>query len=535
MKTVFEPAMLAHVWANRSQDNGRTSSQNYYFTGPTLYSYGNHFVVAHHVDLGNGETVVLWNNGSYSNTTARHQRYARQALTRAQWAGRLDVPTLNGGDLRGAYLPALAERCREEAATYLASAEGKRTSGVRAGLVSSAGRWLEMAARIARIAAARKGDSAMVTPLQARSLRTLAERCENVFAALRDEKESITDARLTLSREDVRREMVRAVELAWEDYNRAIGAIDAGDYLASSRRLTTAASLAKSAKARAKNGKFRAPKLPDADSLARSIAEKVKAAVVEEARNTVDYQLRQAWRMMRSDYAPGSKERTISNSYDIAATAADDAKAHGVEIDTSELARLLRRISRAHSVHYSVRNLERVAGTLQSAESYAESGYFRDAVRELNGALGIMRNAQAALPATHPAQPTQIAAVTLRRDTLALEFAREDAAKVAAWRNGERAHLSHDTGPLLRLRDNVIETSWGASVPASVAPLLWRVICNAKRGVDTSAALGMRVGHFKLDTVHADGSLTIGCHHIAYAEFERIAMQLGYVNTGVAA
>lgn len=81
MKTVFDNNMLAHVWAQRSQPYGKTSNGNFYFDAGTLYSYGSHFKVAKFVANAKGETcAVLFNSRTYSMSTSRHQRLARNAV-----------------------------------------------------------------------------------------------------------------------------------------------------------------------------------------------------------------------------------------------------------------------------------------------------------------------------------------------------------------------------------------------------------------------------------------------------------------------
>lgn len=67
MRKVVEKSEVAHLWANKVQDEARVSGGNFYFYGETIYSYGSHFPIAvHHKD------VVLVTLRTYSNTTASH-------------------------------------------------------------------------------------------------------------------------------------------------------------------------------------------------------------------------------------------------------------------------------------------------------------------------------------------------------------------------------------------------------------------------------------------------------------------------------
>jgi hypothetical protein len=79
MRKVFNNRQLAHVWAQQSQPEGR--GNNFFFDGPALFSYGRHFCVARYVQPEDkGEPVVLMNSSRYSNSTNRHQSYARGAV-----------------------------------------------------------------------------------------------------------------------------------------------------------------------------------------------------------------------------------------------------------------------------------------------------------------------------------------------------------------------------------------------------------------------------------------------------------------------
>ena len=80
MRTVFSNKdMVAHVWAQQNQQEGRTATGNFYFNGPTLYSYGSHFIVGKFEEF-KGKRCILMSTRSYSVTTASQQAIARQAI-----------------------------------------------------------------------------------------------------------------------------------------------------------------------------------------------------------------------------------------------------------------------------------------------------------------------------------------------------------------------------------------------------------------------------------------------------------------------
>jgi hypothetical protein len=66
---------VAHVWAHQQKNS--MSRNNVFFSGTTIYSYGHHFPIAMLLDGG----YVLFTNRRYSNTTARHIRYVRDAVS----------------------------------------------------------------------------------------------------------------------------------------------------------------------------------------------------------------------------------------------------------------------------------------------------------------------------------------------------------------------------------------------------------------------------------------------------------------------
>ena len=80
MKKVFHDSQVAHLWANKSQPEARTPRGNFYFNGPTIYSYGVHFPIAAHVTGTNGRAGVILTTARYSVTTSGHVSTVRGAL-----------------------------------------------------------------------------------------------------------------------------------------------------------------------------------------------------------------------------------------------------------------------------------------------------------------------------------------------------------------------------------------------------------------------------------------------------------------------
>lgn len=68
MKTVFDNAMTAHVWAQQTQEHGRSNNGNLYFRGRTIYSYRDTWPLAHFHESG----LIIINRESYSISTSQH-------------------------------------------------------------------------------------------------------------------------------------------------------------------------------------------------------------------------------------------------------------------------------------------------------------------------------------------------------------------------------------------------------------------------------------------------------------------------------
>jgi len=68
MKTVFTNSECIHTFAQRTQNNGRTSNNNIFFEGDKIYSYGYYYELGRFLD----DKTILINDEGYSNSTAKH-------------------------------------------------------------------------------------------------------------------------------------------------------------------------------------------------------------------------------------------------------------------------------------------------------------------------------------------------------------------------------------------------------------------------------------------------------------------------------
>lgn len=84
-------------------------------------------------------------------------------------------------------------------------------------------------------------------------------------------------------------------------------------------------------------------------------------------------------------------------------------------------------------------------------------------------------------------------------------------------------------GALLRVKGDNLETSLSASVPLAHAVKAFRFIKRVRETGQPWSRNGhtIRVGHFQVDRIAANGDFHAGCHFIEWCEVERIAKQIG--------
>jgi hypothetical protein len=74
-------ADVVHAFANSGSEAGSYGrSGNIFFENGTLFSYGRHYVIAKYAETNAGETVILFSDRRYSNSTSKHQSIAASAL-----------------------------------------------------------------------------------------------------------------------------------------------------------------------------------------------------------------------------------------------------------------------------------------------------------------------------------------------------------------------------------------------------------------------------------------------------------------------
>lgn len=483
IKTVFNHSMLAHVWAQQNQPEGRASDGRMFFKDSKLWSYGSHFLIGKIMPDG----VALLNADSYSISTSKHQSYARGAVSHRRV---LYVPGLTSLELTGAldtggkYDISKPERIKRikkwladlpaKKAAWFAKHEGGEDFKRHAGLYL-----LEFAGLNSRD-----------------SLKTWIRICN--------------DAAKKLDRENTAKEKAaRKVNL---EYAATVAAIaDMNDPIKAAR-----------------------------DNLAR-----------------------------RNDYELASDAKKLRHAHKAAKTAKRVKQSAAVwEVLKAVRIELKRRSDNARFIAANQERrqaVETLRGNLESIREAFNAGELVEPleVRQAIHAAGIVMRSQSSR-----VFPKLIAIHGGLYDALpALEFEhtakqeRESARDLAAWKAGE--HISRHTLPHARTylravgveRDSAgaiiggkLETSKGADVPLVHAVKAFRFLKlmrerNLKRVPGTGFGPVeyqnancivwrrnghvLRVGHFQVDTVQADGGFTAGCHSIEWDQVEALARSLG--------
>lgn len=91
---------------------------------------------------------------------------------------------------------------------------------------------------------------------------------------------------------------------------------------------------------------------------------------------------------------------------------------------------------------------------------------------------------------------------------------------------------TENNGALLRVKGENLETSMNATVPLAHAIKAFRFVKLLRQSGEAWQRNGktVRVGHFQVDRIEANGDIKAGCHFIEWTEIERIARKIGVFN-----
>jgi hypothetical protein len=112
----------------------------------------------------------------------------------------------------------------------------------------------------------------------------------------------------------------------------------------------------------------------------------------------------------------------------------------------------------------------------------------------------------------------------------ALEFSE----KLAAWRNGASVRFNHYAAgavDYMRIKDEMVQTSRDAVVPIDhvkrIAPLILSLIEDGKTYQRNGHSI--HLGEYVIESLDAEGLLTVGCHRFDKAEVLRIAAEINKI------
>lgn len=548
-RSVYPADMVAHLWANRHPHAIRTQTGNLSAASGRLYSYGSHFVIGAFLDnpAKGGESLILWNDSTYSVTTSKHQSFAFRALPGYLRQGLTRVPRLSESDLCD--LPALAMACVKAAVTPLEKARKARDR--RDGYISDARGYFKSAARLY----AYVGKKAIVP--------TIPESPDNaaIDAILKDinRAEYLKAGADYIVRgfESINAAEGRAAIYETEGPTARICARDICAIAHDARKMfDRAADEYKKAGARIP-AKIRAGQ-KTADAIGAKYAPAARLENLESTRRKVAEtadNIRETLAGLHRAKKHGDRYVTLSSGrrlprgsirllgylltekvggpFGFGAWAentpvelwGDNAPAIVAELKALESK--ARRIVAAHAIRERVAE---VADTCADYESRMASGAASWAIPSAGSIKAALSDFMDANGGNIPAYFLALARPIIDRadsiraghEARAIKAAAE---RIDRWRAGENVTVPRDCPVMARIVGDTVQTSWGAVVPLEHAARLVRIARHiaASGGQKWERGQGPIVGHFRVDSIGADLSAVIGCHQFTAAEAMRAA------------
>lgn len=549
MKKVVETRQVAHLWANKSQDEARNAGGNFYFTGSRLYSYGSHFVIAMHLD--DGARSILWNASRCSNTTSKQQAVARNAMTSFQWERTIRVPHMDDDSTRqlerlhnanpGRTVPDVALACVQSVLTAIeVVGEATQRQNVKRQAAWDVAKDYEASGK-ALCAYVSHGRSVVKWPLidLPEQLPMLAEECA-VLARKMVKGRMLANVKRDMDAMRGCMNEAQSIIAAADDYyaiQNLTGRLDhAGRFLRSALKGYKAAMgkemaghqkhkdalVALYEPAKAKLDTFqRLHALKDLSRFERAAHE------IIHARRRVLYR---GWSRRVSDVG-----HFVSKAQDMFDTLNEE--------DTKASRPLFERMKRIAAFEHARDTMTQAFSSFQSGEDYGIA-YPRDAIRGYKKAasnygeavcmLGLVEGAKRT-PVNVLVRHTMTAEERTRFNPEYLELAcrtmesaviKQNAADIEAWKSGERNALSlgHEGPTFARIKGDEVQTSRGASVPLAHAVRLMSIARRiiAAGGKKWADGEGPQVGGFRVNEIRADGSAVIGCHEFGAEESARM-------------
>lgn len=531
-RTVFDNHGVAHVWAQNNQESGRSGNGQFYFDGPALFSYGQHFLAGFIMPDG----TALLNTDSYSISTSRHQSYAWSAVSHR---ARVMVPNLTGLRYALRWAAWNAGDSRIEAPSWWRNAPGTvgNQSGAEAReqFQAEAVRWaVDTFAAHLSYGSLVKGAEGLDCLPQVLGFFGLGRKVAQVTRdiAARTRKAEAEAARLKA--EDLERDANNAALIDARDIAQAQ---ERGDLEGMNRRLLKAQKWTKGRK-----GFLRKH---DAIKAARA---QVRALIALEAKRAERKAARAAARggaaalragldVLKGGTLEAARVRAFTHAGSVWGAEGDalaiPAPAHDLEAQARAQAAA---IAQAEAQNARERAAHLVAlGVAQVLEGAPLGATMRARLEALK--------AEAA-PLAQAARDARTARAQERAEARERERLERERANREAWIAGDKRARFYGRdaqgGAYLRAVDvtrddsgavtgGTLETSQGAQVPLAHALRVFRFLKHCR---DTGTPWHrngrvIRVGFYQVDSVDSDGSFRAGCHRINWPQVAALAERLG--------
>lgn len=550
-KQVFPRDTVAHLWAHKAQDSARDPSGNLYFTGPTIYSYGSHFAIAHILSDECGPEFagrVLWNDATYSNTTAKMKSIVWQALTRQQRETMLHMPGSIGmgrnidphrieRDLIAKRLPDVSALLVARVVECVSDLAGKRyESGPWSQLMSEAYK-AQALALLFYANAKRKYPLALLDtrPVSSDKKEWAAWIKSMASGKIKADYAAAVKAANDYARQA--RENAASCGNGFPYFDHKPGCEWEARNIVGGTHDVAQRAIQQIGKARGHyatlNGVDKKPlALLKLETEMRTIADVFAARVNEfnrkETQNRVIYDIREAARAIHWTKARNVKRGLTSRTWADMESLFTRAKESGL---TDEmyigLAARLSRIGAAISARSALKGAREGIELAQSFMPQFPSDAIRHAgnaigkiefIGRLDIATGLREHMHADISET-----TNTARVLIDSAHALIQAA--NAEKLRAWlANESNVRPAYEVGTYARINGDVVETTRGASVPVEHACRLSRMYAIAVRkgGAEWADGAGPMVGHYRVNKIGADGSLIIGCHEFTADEAKRL-------------
>ena len=495
---VFDNGMTAHVWAQQRQESGRSHNGNFFFSGRSIYSYGSHYVAGYVAPgplyLVNGDDSTMTTKGKHLPAVRRAIDYGRGAFSNSATVPSLgDIAHIFDGLCCNRLSKAEAQRqiARQiesgpadwpgpEAAArlYVAAgmAPGKAQSKAEAG-----GKRVERAEAKRKAAAARRALDQEARCAKGIFARDTPQRAAHVVRGLLQEAASE-------SRWGQERKEAEAAEES-RDYFRAAKAAKAKGWtrIAAHCRACYQATRVELKRYQAAGQRYQErAACHSAIHTLRGMAESLRAVAVESQYKAwgsdKTAELTAAEKAKRAQAIAGAYAAQIDAARTI--TGSPFAWAAGAA-GLGRLNRLIDGLERLKAQSLAIAGQHMQAAQAEARESWLAGG-------------------------SHTAQYSTGRLVDSEGGALlrAEAIERDDSGQI--------------TGGILR-------TSWGATVPLAHAIRAFQFLKLCRQTGRAWQANGhtIRVGHFRVDSIDANGNFRAACHRINWQEVSRLAESLG--------